>query len=746
VGSDGRPRPTLITTPWPTFTPLPTAEGPAQMHLELEGQAGGAVNGVAVSGTHAYLTVGGRLQVLDVSDPAHPKLLGETPPLGAAAGQVAAHGDWAYVDTDRAVSIVNVQDPYRPQAVASLPLDGTVSQLAVMGDSLAALVLYGDGPAALRLVDIRQPAMPRLAAFLDLRGRLRSFWAETDGSLWLYANPPWSSEELPRVVGQDPEAEDGASPAGLRHIDVRDPDRPRDIPVRDLALAANGDRVHALAVDGQDAILAGVRTRSLPDGYDWHFRLRRVDTRPMAGPTPTAVEWVDEADYGDDSDASWYAFRHGDRLLIVGRSPFVMSDGSALRSFDLSRPDSLRPMDLSRPGSLRPIEVGATLWRRWEKENGFQGPPVLSGDLLYAPFASGLRIYDLADDIRPREVGAYEVAAIQPLVLVGDVLWSAEESCCTDQGQTRRDLRSYHLDAPGALTVLGGATWPEDIRAVAADDSLLVGITRDGDLYAFDIRDPAHPVPAGTVERSTERAKACAGATTQHCGPGLVTGAELLGSLLVVGYWEVGLEFIEVTHPPQPFEVRASRFNEEDQLYGGAGHLAAKGSTVWSSDQWHAYSWDLDRRGLAGFLARAPSANSDRAAYCLGALDGETAVAGEAEPYPGESLTLQVYQRPHGQDAVQLRGEVPLLDLRPDNANGVYCSVLADGPNHRAFVDQYGQDGYWLNVVDLSDLDHPRRVVTLAGPPLGLLAVWRDRLITNQSGGLTWWRVMPGSK
>ena len=130
------------------------------------------MTGVAVSGPRAYVGVGGRLEVLDVADPAQPKRIGRSPLLSGRTGTVAVRGDFAFVDTNRAVTVVGLRDPSRPRPAAVIPMDGTVLQLAVLGDTLAALVLYGEEPAGLRLVDIRRPEAPRPAAFIDLKGQV----------------------------------------------------------------------------------------------------------------------------------------------------------------------------------------------------------------------------------------------------------------------------------------------------------------------------------------------------------------------------------------------------------------------------------------------------------------------------------------------------------------------------------------------------------------------------------------------
>ena len=522
--------------------------------------------------------------------------------------------------------------------------------------------------------------------------------------------------------------------AGLRHIDVRDPYYPQDMPVPDVRLG-HQESVHAVAVDGENVILAGFLRGE-------HLRLLRANLEPSAGPTPTPEVWDDPEPALEGWDR-WYTLRHGDSVLIVN-SMLGLADTPPIMA-----------LDLSRPAGLQLIEYRAGLETQWQNMGFLPSPPALAGDHLYVPFASGLHIYDLAGEGPPREVGVYDTSPVSPSALVGDILWSVEQSWCTDEGEVRHEIRSYRLGGPGELTPLGSARLPPDVDFLegvdflVADESLLVVVSRWGDLHAFDVRDPARPVTAGTVDRSTERAKACEGATTQHCGPGLVGGASLLGSLLVVGYAEWGVQFYEVTHPPRPFAVTTSQFNEGPNSYASAWLLAGKGSTVWSASRFNSMThWALaqrDRGPGEGFAAKVPTMEG---VACLGIVDAATAVVGEAKGYSqgtySQRTTLRVYQRPAGEDPVA-RGQVALHEFRPHNLRGPSCHVLADEASKLAFVEQLNMDGDVLHVVDLADLDHPVPVGLLERPPGRPLAMWRGRLLLrDDGGGLSWWRLVRG--
>jgi len=99
--------------------PLPGAAPNAQ-NVELVGQIGGACRAVAVQGNYAYVGVGPRLVVLDVSDPTKPAIRGQTAVLPAVVRDVALAGGYAYVAVGWAgLRVVDISDPANPREVGA---------------------------------------------------------------------------------------------------------------------------------------------------------------------------------------------------------------------------------------------------------------------------------------------------------------------------------------------------------------------------------------------------------------------------------------------------------------------------------------------------------------------------------------------------------------------------------------------------------------------------------------------------
>ena len=84
------------------------------LNVELVGQIGGASYAVAISGTLAYLGVGPRLIVLDVSDPTSPSVLGQTEHFPSIVHHIAIDGSIAYVANWKAACALSTSRTQRP--------------------------------------------------------------------------------------------------------------------------------------------------------------------------------------------------------------------------------------------------------------------------------------------------------------------------------------------------------------------------------------------------------------------------------------------------------------------------------------------------------------------------------------------------------------------------------------------------------------------------------------------------------
>ncbi len=124
--------------------------------LQLVGQIGGAVNAVAVQGSYAYIGEGDGFDVVNVSNPSAPAVVGHIP-LPALPQNIVVSGSYAYVaDADGGLQIVDVTNPSAPAVKGFYDL-GSATGVAIVG----ANVYVADGSAGLNIFDVSNPAAPR---------------------------------------------------------------------------------------------------------------------------------------------------------------------------------------------------------------------------------------------------------------------------------------------------------------------------------------------------------------------------------------------------------------------------------------------------------------------------------------------------------------------------------------------------------------------------------------------------------
>jgi hypothetical protein len=129
-----------------------------QSSWQAVGQIGGPTQAVAVQGNYAYVGVGLRLVVLDVSNPAAPREVGAATPFPHFVEDVAIGGTLAYVAAGGGgLRVVDISDPTHPKEVGYWTSPGYAEGVAVAGS----VVYLADGPYGLRVIDVSNPAQPK---------------------------------------------------------------------------------------------------------------------------------------------------------------------------------------------------------------------------------------------------------------------------------------------------------------------------------------------------------------------------------------------------------------------------------------------------------------------------------------------------------------------------------------------------------------------------------------------------------
>lgn len=118
---------------------------------QMIGQIGGPTQAVAVQGNYAYLGVGLRVIVLDVTDPTSPREVGSSTGFSDFVRDIAVSGTVAYVAAGGAgLRVLDVSDPTRPAEIGFLQSRGYAEGIAVSGTTVCAAY----GPYGLRVIDV----------------------------------------------------------------------------------------------------------------------------------------------------------------------------------------------------------------------------------------------------------------------------------------------------------------------------------------------------------------------------------------------------------------------------------------------------------------------------------------------------------------------------------------------------------------------------------------------------------------
>ncbi|MCP4165773.1 MAG: hypothetical protein GY759_07745, partial [Chloroflexi bacterium] len=121
--------------------------------IELLSQVGGMVDAVAQQGQYAYVAIGWRLAVFDLTDPSYPVLVGRSDLRSGDYYLLEVEGDYLYALTSTGFRIYDISDPETPHFLNEL-VDLKGVEFQVVGGYA---YVIADG---LTIVDVRDPYRP----------------------------------------------------------------------------------------------------------------------------------------------------------------------------------------------------------------------------------------------------------------------------------------------------------------------------------------------------------------------------------------------------------------------------------------------------------------------------------------------------------------------------------------------------------------------------------------------------------
>lgn len=126
----------------------------------MSGEADDPIGGLlAVEGKHAYLTTGGSLLVVDVSDPTHPRVVGSYDRTNQATA-LAVSGGRAYLAGDRELRVIDLANPMAPRGVGRCDLGREFGETA-WGVAVQGRYAYITDGGSVVVIDVSDPATPK---------------------------------------------------------------------------------------------------------------------------------------------------------------------------------------------------------------------------------------------------------------------------------------------------------------------------------------------------------------------------------------------------------------------------------------------------------------------------------------------------------------------------------------------------------------------------------------------------------
>ncbi|OGU54249.1 MAG: hypothetical protein A2V66_07490, partial [Ignavibacteria bacterium RBG_13_36_8] len=543
----------------------------ADMHFNMVGQIGGATQAVTVVGNYAYVGVGLRMEILDVSNPADIRQVGATVPFPYFVEGVAVSGTLAYLAVgDAGLRIVDISDPTHPVEVGAWDSPGYAEGIAVAGN----IVYLTDGPYGLWTVDVSDTAHPRkIGSAYDMN---YAYGVALSGSYALIA----------------------AARAGLLVVDISDPVHPVELVIMDtpgnaIGVAVSGNL--AYVADGWNGLqIVDITVPEQPVGISSYKTPGSATGVSISGTLVYVADAfkglrvLDVSDINHPKELSGFESTYGNAagIIVAGSMAYLADRNWGLRVINVSNPVHL-------------VEVGS-----YKTMASVEAVDVTGNYAYVVSSGIGLRVVDVSDPAHPKWLGATDIANPND--------W--------------HDIRTISVAGNYAYVGVGGNIvvadisnpinpfWIETVKSkgLVQDITIVSGIAYVADelgLQLVDLSDPAHPSLLGHIVLTTGKGNTYSVAVSGTLAYLIASGepdsfhivdvsdpnkpTRIGGSseivwptdVAVVGNWayvlnhgRVGVSVVNVLNPAQPQEVSFLKTE------GDFRRITAFGSTLYIAD------------------------------------------------------------------------------------------------------------------------------------------------------------------
>ncbi|NQU06254.1 MAG: T9SS type A sorting domain-containing protein [Calditrichaeota bacterium] len=479
---------------------------------------------IYVNGDHAYMTVYeggalGYLQIVDISNPENPELVGIYDSPGRIMGTFVL-GDHAYIAASSGgFRVIDVSDPENPEEIGDFDTEGAAVSVFVSGD----YAYVGFQRSGLCVIDISDPTN----------------MSQVGGCDGLYAADIVVSEDNAFVVNQD----------GFRVVDISDPREPNVIGAyyidgysRNLFVSGNYAFVPGLYSDERFWVNRGflyvidISNPTDPDDAGLYYTLSDARDVFVSGDFVFVAAGYGGLSIVDISEPG--NLREAGCLVIEGYTCGVFVSGGY--AYMAGGESGLRVIDVSDPTS--PDDLGSFNTQGWCR-NVF-----ISENIAYvADKREGLRLIDVSNPTELREVGSHEGRFNDVFVFEGYAYVADEDSCfrIIDVSDPTNPDEVSACDTPYNAY---GVTISESIAYVVGYDSWE---TFEGFFMMIDVTDPTNPEILSSLGNL-----------------GDIKSVSINGDLAYLAGGISGLRVINVSDPEQPQEV--GYYNTSEKVWGVA--------------------------------------------------------------------------------------------------------------------------------------------------------------------------------
>lgn len=556
--------------------------------LELAGQIGGSVFAVEVQGSYAYIGVGFRLIILDISNPTQPRQVGQML-LPGIIRQITVAGNYAYIihgdrNDTRSLRIVDISNPSTPLYVSSYDGPGTEMDVVVV-DNYAYLLSWTGG---LRVLDISNPVapveigvlIPAGSGAIDIAGQY-AFVVGAGLQIIDISDPTALAEvttfEVPQpfdvaVVGNY--AYVTTRDAGLRIVDVSDPTAPAEIGVYDT----EGSEGH-ISIAGGYAYISKLVIHEKDGRQIWENSLRIIDISDPARPREVGFYEVGWPTLVEITVNGNYVYMAGSKLWIIDVSNPDMPELAGTYDEKLSWPRDVYVVGstayVTKDGGLRIVDISSPatpeLVGSFDTLGSGRGIHVI-GDYAYlASGFDGLRILDISNPTAPAEIASLDLPETDYFAnnvrVAGNYAYVTWE-ICGDSGS------GYRCTGRLQLVDISNRTAPVEVgvyelnegpfRHLSVVDDYVYLAAYGSGLRIVDVSNPLTPTEVGAYEASDFYA----------------FDVHVVGNYAYVATGLSGLRIVDVSDPTAPVEVTSARLeiSSSNQSLQGANYVHVSGS------------------------------------------------------------------------------------------------------------------------------------------------------------------------